>query len=70
LPQVAYWYSVDGQLRHGDQITFGSADQSSVEKAKKVLTLKVFYNPAKPEEAVLERALPFATWMGMALVAP
>jgi hypothetical protein len=38
-----------------------------VEKAKKVLTrceakdtVKVFYNPAKPEEAVLERAMAFA----------
>jgi hypothetical protein len=53
-PQVAYWYSVAGQPRRGDQITFGSPDQSSVEKAKKLLaryegkeTVKVFYNPAK-----------------------
>ena len=74
-PQVAYWYSVDGQPRRGDQITFGSPDQSSAEKAKKLLmryegkaTVKVFYNPANPEEAVLERALAFATWMGLALV--
>jgi len=74
-PQVTYWYSVDGQPRRGDQITFGSPDQSSLEKAKKLLaryegedTVKVFYNPAKPEEAVIERALAFATWMGVALV--
>lgn len=75
-PQVAYWYSVDGRPRRGDQITFGSPDQSSREKANKLLkryegkdTVKVFYNPANPEEAVLDRALAFATWIGLAVVA-
>ena len=74
-PQVAYWYSVDGQPRRGDRITFGSPDQSSAEKAKKLLkryegrdSVKVFYDPASPDEAVLERALAFATWMGLTLV--
>jgi Protein of unknown function (DUF3592) len=60
----------------GDQITFGTPDQPSLEKAKKLLqrykgqdTVKVFYNPANPDEAVLVRAPAFATWMGLALTA-
>ncbi|MBN1536535.1 MAG: DUF3592 domain-containing protein [Anaerolineales bacterium] len=62
-PHVRYTYQVGGQEFTGDKITFGfTKTHSSESKAQQALSrfplggqVSVYYNPASPEEAVLER---------------
>jgi len=63
-PAVEYTYSAGGQDYTGKRISFGgTAGHSSPAKSQAVLanyplnsTVLVFYDPAKPGDAVLERA--------------
>jgi hypothetical protein len=62
-PHVRYTYQVGGREYFGEKITFGfKQTYSSESKALNVLArfplggqVNVFYNPANPEDAVLER---------------
>jgi hypothetical protein len=62
-PQVRYHYSIAGQEYEGSKISFGMQQSfSSRSKAEQALTsfpqgsqVALYYNPANPSEAVLER---------------
>jgi hypothetical protein len=64
VPDITYLYTVDGVERRGKRISIGEikADSPEVEAAldryQVGRTGPVFYNPAKPDEAVLERDPP------------
>ena len=58
--RVAYDYSVDGHGYSGDRVAFGYSGSSTreeheaiYEKLNKAATVRVRYNPSKPEESVL-----------------
>jgi len=62
VPKVEYEYSVAGQTYRGKRIVFGSAgsgnkarEQAVVERYKVGTPVEVFYDPARPADAVLER---------------
>lgn len=62
-PKVEYEYTVANQPYTGKRIAFGIAGSSSEAAARKVVlqyaigsAVEVFYNPAKPSDAVLERS--------------
>jgi hypothetical protein len=63
-PDVTYEYSANGQVYQSKQISMGgiggasSPDWATSAAAKYPIdsTVQVFYNPAKPEEAVLEHS--------------
>jgi hypothetical protein len=62
IPEVHYLYQVGGQTYHGSKITFGAEPVfNSRQKAEAVLaryplngSVTVSYNPANPQESVLE----------------
>lgn len=62
-PDVRYWYSVGGVEHECAQIFVGDKDwhslrmtaQPTLDKYPVGRELRVFHNPARPEEAVLER---------------
>ena len=63
-PHVIYEYTVNGQVYRGDQIRagdkfmrvqVGKAAYETVDRYPEGATVTVFYNPAKPSEAALER---------------
>lgn len=64
VPDITYLYTVDGVEHRGKRISIGAikADSPEVEAALERYqvgrTGPVFYNPAKPDEAVLERDPP------------
>lgn len=64
VPDIAYVYTVDGVEHRGKRISIGEikADspevEATLERYQVGRTGPVFYNPAKPEEAVLERDPP------------
>lgn len=64
VPDITYTYTVDGVEHHGNRISIGeiAPDSPEVEAALERYqvgrTGPVFYNPAKPDEAVLERDAP------------
>ena len=57
IPEVAYSYSVDGQPYRSSRITFGAINKlnagKTVARYPKGKRIKVFYNPQKPDQAVL-----------------
>ncbi len=63
-PKVVYEYNVSGQPYHSQQISYGAISgesspgwaQGIVEKYPAQRTVRVFYNPKQPGEAVLEHA--------------
>jgi hypothetical protein len=72
---VAYDFSVGSQLFHGNRISlgFGPADEVNVTLKRYPVgaTVPVFYDPANPEECVLERKPPASLgclWGGAILV--
>jgi hypothetical protein len=65
-PQVSYNFTVNGAVYHSDLISLGDYSTSDLERARKWLSpysiggsVKVFYDPGRPEKAVLE---PGPTW--------
>lgn len=72
-PNVSYTYQVGGNTYYGDKLTFGFQQSFSSEaKAQAALqrfpvggNVTVYYNPANPNEAVLERS---AGGFGVSLV--
>lgn len=58
IPEVAYAYKVDGQSYRSSRITFGAANKLDAGKTlaryPKGKHIQVFYNPRKPDQAVLE----------------
>lgn len=63
-PRIAYWYAVNGRSLRGEQIRFGDLSYTSRQAAERILarysagdTLIVYFNPARPDEAVLDRSL-------------
>jgi hypothetical protein len=61
-PSVAYDFSVGSQLFHGNRISLGFGPSDNVSETLKHYpvgaTVPVFYDPANPEENVLEREPP------------
>jgi preprotein translocase subunit YajC len=63
-PEISYTYQVEDMLYTSDRVSFaGKSSYSKAEKAELIAAkypdgskVTVFYNPAKPEEAVLERS--------------
>ncbi|MDD5393582.1 MAG: DUF3592 domain-containing protein [Thiothrix sp.] len=62
-PKVEYEYTVANQPYTGKRIAFGVAGSGNEAAARKVVVqyaigsaVEVFYNPAKPSDAVLERS--------------
>ena len=62
-PYVSYEYQVGGRSLSGSRIRFGSASSRDQAKAAAVLqrypegkAVTVYYDPARPDEAVLERS--------------
>ena len=64
VPDIAYVYTVDGVEHHGKRISIGDIKpdspevEAALERYQAGRTGPVFYNPAKPDEAVLERNSP------------
>ena len=60
VPKIKYKYRVDGQDYEGDQLSFGFANRASKDADKIVArypegeSVKVFYNPDRPDMSVLE----------------
>ncbi len=61
-PQLTYKYQVAGTTYEGKRIMFGAVESGSHTKAQTTITrypvgtsVSVYYNPADPKEAVLER---------------
>ncbi len=58
VPIVAYAYNVDRQSYRSSRITFGASNKLNARKTvaryPKGKQIKVFYNPQKPDQAVLE----------------
>ncbi len=62
-PQVKYTYQVGGIMYQGDKLTFGAKrGYASLKKANEEIAryplgtqVQVYYNPEKPQEAVLEQ---------------
>lgn len=69
-PQVEYTYEVNGQDLRSKRLSFGGVvAQKSREKVQAILqqypidsTVLVYYNPANPSEAVIERTAGGAKW--------
>ncbi len=64
VPDIAYVYTVDGVEHRGKRISIGEIKpdspevEAALERYQVGRTGPVFYNPAKPDEAVLERDPP------------
>ena len=63
-PRVDYAYTIAGQALTGKRIEFGAAASTNRAKAEQVLSrytpgaaVEVYYNPARPTDAVLERTV-------------
>lgn len=58
IPEVTYTYNVDGQSYQSSRITFGAVNKlnagNTVARYPKDKPIEVFYNPQKPDQAVLE----------------
>ena len=68
--QVRYDYKVGGRSLIGGRITMADSSSSSESRAKKIIkryppgsACTVYYNPDKPEQAVLEAGITFGTLM-------
>ncbi|HDP24786.1 MAG TPA: DUF3592 domain-containing protein [Deltaproteobacteria bacterium] len=68
--QVRYDYKVDGRSLIGSRVTMADSGSSSESRAQKISMsypagspCTVYYNPDKPEEAVLKAGITFATLM-------
>lgn len=65
LPQITYSYTVDGTVYESHRVAFGSTPSYNAnQKAEEFLTpyvegasVKVFYNPEKPGESVLNQTM-------------
>ena len=75
VASVAYDFSVGSQLFHGNRISLGFAPSDRVDETLKRYpvgsTVPVFYDPANPEECVLERNPPTSLgciWGGVIVV--
>ena len=79
-PKVEYEYGVAGQTYRGKRVSFGSEasynkarEQAVVERYKVGTSVEVFYDPASPADAVLERRAASSTvillLVGVALIA-
>ena len=75
MASVAYDFSVGSQLFHGNRISLGFAPADQVNETLKRYpvgaTVPVFYDPANPEECVLERKPPVSLgclWGGAIIV--
>ncbi len=57
IPQVAYSYKVNGQSYQSSRITFGAINKlnagNTVQRYAKGKNIEVFFDPQKPDEAVL-----------------
>lgn len=77
FPQVRYRYTVAGQTYEGGRINIGAQVGSSKRDAERILapyppgsTVEVFYDPAAPENAVLERGInKTPVYAGLAMLA-
>jgi hypothetical protein len=63
-PQVSYNFQVNGQEYHGDVINLDDISTSDVQAAEKIIArypkgkvVRIFYDPGRPEKAVLEPGL-------------
>ncbi|MEM6551599.1 MAG: DUF3592 domain-containing protein [Planctomycetota bacterium] len=59
--RIEYAYEVDQELHHNNRVTFGTLDKNSLSKAESLYqrytpgtAVQVAYNPADPNESVLE----------------
>jgi len=66
IPRIVYRYQVEGTDYYGDQISFGNTSSSSPNWAYRIkdqyspgMEVAVYYDPANPQEAVLQ---PGARW--------
>ncbi len=71
VPAVAYEYTVNGQKFNAERISLAeiipeSEIEATVERYPVGAAVTVYYNPANPREAVLERALPVDFGKGLA----
>ncbi len=64
-PHVRYLYAVEGKRYANDRLYVYLSNRSTEQDAKRHLspypvgkTVTIYYNPAKPEEAVLDRRVP------------
>lgn len=71
---VFYDYSVDGTEYSSDKISFGDYSSSSPSHARRIVnrypkgkTVEVYYNPAKPQVAVLEPGASWSSYMPLGL---
>jgi hypothetical protein len=64
VPDITYLYTVDGVQHHGKRISIGEIKpdspevEAALERYRVGRTGPVFYNPVKPDDAVLERDPP------------
>ena len=70
--RLIYEYEVDGQKYKGDQVSFADGSSSNRSDAVAILrgrpvgsVVPVFYNPADPYEACLERKIGWLPWLMM-----
>jgi hypothetical protein len=72
-PRVLYEYQVNGQTYRGDKRILGeevskgiqSWAEKDIAKYQRGTTVPVYYNPADPRQAVLERTAPAATFFNL-----
>ena|SRR2546421_3002460 len=72
--RVAYTYEVAGREWHGNRVAFGHEPfgsygdvQPRMERYVEGTEVTVYYDPADPSQAVLERGAASATWFAIAL---
>jgi hypothetical protein len=71
---VAYTYEVAGREWHGNRVSFGQEPSGSygdvqprMEQYLKGTEVTVYYDPADPSQAVLERGAASGAWFAIAL---
>jgi hypothetical protein len=73
-PQISYRYEVDDQTYEADRIRFGQNSYSSSRQAEAEANrypvgrqVEVFYEPGRPENAVLEPGASMGSYLGLGL---
>jgi uncharacterized protein DUF3592 len=63
-PKIEYAYTVGGQPLTGKRVAFGAAASTSRARAEQIVSryapgaaVAIYYNPERPQEAVLERSV-------------
>ncbi len=76
-PDIEYRYEVDGQTYTSDQHVYGEISSSDRAGAKKAVrkfpvgkSVRVYYNPADPEDAVLDRSFESLPWFLVLFLTP